>query len=263
MRWLECPRKAVVFDCAGTLVDDGSQSPVEALRRVFSEVGLDVTEDQLRQPMGSAKRHHIATLLAQPLLREQWLSRWSTAPDDDAIDRLHQRLETLLVQEAGERSQPLPGILEVLHQLRRWEVPIGITTGYTRATLSAVLAKATGYGLFVDATVTSDEVPQGRPAPWMLFRVMEALGAYPPRHVIKVGDTPLDMAEARNAGAWAVGVLLGGNELGMPSATWKALPLETRAAEIQRARQGLYGAGAHMVLDEIAQLPSWLEQLTV
>jgi phosphoglycolate phosphatase-like HAD superfamily hydrolase len=62
----------------------------------------------------------------------------------------------------------------------------------------------------IDASICSDEVPLGRPAPFMIFRAMEATGVTDVRCVIKVGDTALDLLAGRNAGVrGVVGVLSG------------------------------------------------------
>lgn len=51
---------------------------------------------------------------------------------------------------------------------------------------------------------------RGRPAPYMIFYAMEKLDIQSVHEVIKIGDTPADMLEGRNAGCrGVVGVLSG------------------------------------------------------
>lgn len=54
-------------------------------------------------------------------------------------------------------------------------------------------------------------VETGRPRPWMVMQVMKALDIFPPASVVKVGVTPKDITESKNAGAWTVGVYHTGN----------------------------------------------------
>lgn len=62
----------------------------------------------------------------------------------------------------------------------------------------------------VDAVICGDDVPQGRPAPYMIFRCMEATGALSVGRVANVGDTVLDLRAGYNAGVRLnVGVLTG------------------------------------------------------
>jgi phosphonatase-like hydrolase len=60
------------------------------------------------------------------------------------------------------------------------------------------------------AMVASDDVTVGRPAPYMLFHAMETAGVKNIAEVMAVGDTPLDLQAASNAGVRGmVGVLSG------------------------------------------------------
>ena len=60
------------------------------------------------------------------------------------------------------------------------------------------------------AKISSSDVPQGRPAPFMIFRAMEAAGVPDVRQVINIGDTSLDLQAGTNAGVrGVVGVLTG------------------------------------------------------
>jgi len=62
----------------------------------------------------------------------------------------------------------------------------------------------------VDAIVCGDDVPQGRPAPYLIFRCMEATGAVSVGRVANVGDTALDLRAGHNARVrFNVGVLSG------------------------------------------------------
>ena len=66
-----------------------------------------------------------------------------------------------------------------------------------------------------DLWVCPDQAGGGRPAPWMIFHAAKQLDVYPLSTIVKVGDTPADVAEARSAGAWAVSVVRSGNEVGL------------------------------------------------
>ena len=52
----------------------------------------------------------------------------------------------------------------------------------------------------------------------MMYANAVQLGVYPPEAVVKIGDTLPDIDEGLNAGAWAVGVTLTGNEIGLTEA---------------------------------------------
>ena len=65
-------------------------------------------------------------------------------------------------------------------------------------------------GRLIDMAITSSEVPRGRPAPYMIFQIMEHLEILDVHQVMKVGDSPADLEEGFNAGCGeVVGVLSG------------------------------------------------------
>ncbi len=64
----------------------------------------------------------------------------------------------------------------------------------------------------VDISVDVEHIPGeiGRPAPFMIFYAMTRLDVQSVHEVIKIGDTPADMLEGRNAGCrGVVGVMSG------------------------------------------------------
>jgi len=71
---------------------------------------------------------------------------------------------------------------------------------------------------------------------------------------IKVDDTTVGVAEGLNAGAWAVGVAVSGNCFGLSLVDAEAMGREDFARRRARAYDVLYGAGAHYVVDSVADL---------
>ena len=63
------------------------------------------------------------------------------------------------------------------------------------------------------------------------------------------------------AGMWTVGLAASGNEVGVDYAQWQALDPLAREQRLQGARQRLYQAGAHYVLDSLAELPALLGEI--
>ena len=65
----------------------------------------------------------------------------------------------------------------------------------------------------MDAVVCGDDVAEGRPAPYMIFRAMELTRTASVHHVANVGDTTLDLLAGHHAGVrWNIGVLSGAHD---------------------------------------------------
>jgi phosphonoacetaldehyde hydrolase len=211
--------------------------------------------------MGMGKRDHIAALLRDEDLREAWVVTHGALPDDDATDRLYAVFASLLAEAVARHARVIPGAVPVVARLRADGLRIGSTTGYSRSVAEVVARAAAAQDLDVDALVATDDVSAGRPAPWMVFRALEALTVYPPAVAVKIGDTGVDMEEGRNAGTWCVGVSETGNELGLDeSALNELLPEQRRALSAAAARR-LMAAGAHEVVPSVAVLPEALARI--
>ena len=86
---------------------------------------------------------------------------------------------------------------------------LATTTGFDRPLTTAILARL-GWPHYFAASITSDDVSEGRPAPYMLFRAMEAARINETQVVMAVGDTPLDLQAANNGSMGAaIGVYSG------------------------------------------------------
>lgn len=246
--------QAVLFDWAGTTVDYGSRAPVRVFLEIFHRIGIEITEAEARGPMGQAKREHIASVLALPRITELWKTRFGSAPSSADVDRLYADFLPLQLSVLSQGSDVLPGITKMVNELRRRGIKIGSSTGYTRALMEAVIPKAREQGFEPDVTICSDEVPEGRPMPWMNFRACEALKVYPPTAVIVVDDTPIGIQAARRAGMWAVGVTMTGNGLGLSQKEAESLSTQELDQRLATIEQQYLQAGAHYVLRSAADL---------
>jgi phosphonoacetaldehyde hydrolase len=253
--------RLVVFDWAGTTVDFGSLAPIVPVRQAFAARGVAVSVAEARAPMGLPKKDHLRELLRQPAVAARWQEAQGRPWTGADVEALYQDFIPLQMAALEQHSGLVPGLLECVAHLRQRGVKIAATTGYFRAAAAAVTAAAARQGYEPDAALCPDDVPAGRPAPWMIFRHMERLGAYPPSAVVKVGDTPVDMAEGRNAGAWAVGVTASGSLVGCSAEEWSALPGPERLTRCDSARRALLAAGAHAVLGSLEGLPALIDDL--
>lgn len=74
--------KTVIFDWAGTTVDFGCMAPVHAFRNAFLEKGIQLTDKEIREPMGKLKWDHIQQLLSLPSVKKQWIAIYGQLPQE-------------------------------------------------------------------------------------------------------------------------------------------------------------------------------------
>jgi len=249
----------VVFDWAGTMVDFGSRAPVLALMEAFAALGVTVSEAEARKDMGRAKADHVRALFAQVEVAKAWRTAQGEAPDAAAVDVVMAALDGPMVRMAQDTATLIPGAADTVAWLREEGLKIGSCTGYTRAMMQAVLARAAQQGYAPDTVICAHETPQGRPSPQMIYKACLDLDVWPLSRVVKVDDAEVGMAEGRNAGCFTVGVAASGNMVGLSEQAFAALPSGERAAMLAAASERLSAAGADLVIETVADLVPALE----
>jgi phosphonoacetaldehyde hydrolase len=253
--------EAVIFDWAGTTVDFGCMSPLAPFLEVFRRRGVPLSAAVARGPMGMHKRDHLAALSALPEVRAAF-ERANGRPLGPAdVDAMFAEFVPLQLAILHDFAAPIPGCLDTVAWLRARGVRIGSTTGYTRAMMDVLAPEAARRGFSPDLIVTADEVRRGRPYPDMALRNAVDLGASSVAACVKVDDTVAGIEEGLRAGMWTVGVVLTGNEIGLAEADLAALDPRERARRRAEGEAHLRAAGAHEVIDGVADLPGAILRL--
>ena len=159
--------------------------------------------------MGADKHQAIAHLLTAAAGAGK-----APCADAELIERVYQNFRRLLSAAYADRPPtPIDGVPQALARLRAHGVGIALTTGFTREITTPLLHSVGWDDGVVDTVITVDDVPAGRPAPYLVFRAMERLGIHQMARVLVAGDTTRDLEAGTNAGAgFVVGVLTGGQD---------------------------------------------------
>ena len=246
--------RAVIFDISGTTLDYGSRGPVVAFVELFARHGVTVTEAEARKPMGTHKKDHIWTMLTEPSISERW-EKANGAPATRAhLDKLYEEFTPLQMEVLTRHCDVIPGVPDVVKQLRCRGIKIANTTGFDTGMMGDLIRLAGEGGYTPDLWVCPDQVGKGRPAPWMAHYAARQLNVYPMSTFVKVGDTLADIEEAHAAGMWAVSVLRHGNEVGLSKEAVEKLSAPELEAAIGGARARLAAKGPHYIIDGTADL---------
>ena len=180
--------RLVVLDIGGTLIPDHGEVP-EAMRSAFLRRGIDVSFAEIGDWRGASKRgmiRHFVELRTKP------------DADRDALTEAIYRDFSEKADAAYRTVRPIPGAEEAIVEMRSRGLLLATTTGFGRD-LNRTIFQRLGWGEQFVASVNSDDVVDGRPAPFMIFHAMEAAHVESVAEVIAVGDTPLDLQAANNA----------------------------------------------------------------
>ena len=184
----------VVFDWDGTLFDSTALI-VHSIQAACRDLGLPVPDDEraswvIGLSLRAAMQHAVPTITQEQI--PQMVDRY----------RFHYL--------ARQHDLTLfPGVLEMLHALKRRHHWLAVATGKSRVGLDEALHSVALKGLF-DGTRTADET-RSKPDPQMLNELMRQFGVDPDR-TLMIGDTTHDLQLAANAGTPSLAVSYGAHE---------------------------------------------------
>ena len=175
---------AALFDWDGTLVDT---IPMIYRANVIAlgEFGISMSREWYREHYSPDWRRSYTKLGIPEDLWDAVGDRWAD-------------------EMAAGRPRALPWARPALRRLRRSGVRLGLVTASTRRVVEPNLVRLNLAGVF-DAIRYADDVERSKPHPDALIEALEELGLRAERTVY-VGDTLVDLAMARAAGAPFVAV---------------------------------------------------------
>lgn len=194
----------VVFDMAGTVIQDKNEVEM-CFQQAADQTGLMTSPERIVSMMGWSKR-----LVFETLWKEQ-LKEGEKIEIEEKIEKSYALFKEIL--ENHYRSNPVLPVEHCVHvfqKLKEAGVKIALTTGFYREVTNIILERL-GWNLglnkdyvqenggIIDCSVTSDQVSNGRPSPYMIYRAMELTGTTNIKHVAKLGDTPSDLSAGKNA----------------------------------------------------------------
>ena len=195
--------KLVIFDIAGTVIEDAGQVPA-AFTAALGNHGIEATSDSIREVRGASKREVIQRFVE----RQTGIKNAEVKVRTEEIYNSFRSTLLGLYEQDGVRE--ISGAAETFSWLRHRGVRVALNTGFDRMITELLLDSMHWDGDLVNAVVCGDDVTQGRPAPYLIFRAVEMTGVTSVHQVTNVGDTVLDLQAGQNAGVrYNIGVLSG------------------------------------------------------
>jgi phosphonatase-like hydrolase len=194
--------RLVIFDIGGTIIEDNGEV-IASFSAALAANGLTATDAELKELKGSSKRDVI-----KKFVERQW--GFEEAKNEERIRKAYGDFKAALESKFSNGGvKPVAGARATFAWLKANNIVCATTTGFYRSVTEIVLSSA-GWRETFAANICSDDVKDGRPAPFMIFRAMEAARIGDVREVLNVGDTPLDLQAGSRAGVLGViGVLTG------------------------------------------------------
>jgi phosphonatase-like hydrolase len=216
--------KMVVFDMAGTVVDEGNVV-YKTVQKALEQGGVRVTLEQvLADGAGKEKSKAISDIA----------TKYDPSVDENAVESMYHNFVVMLDHAYEEMNvAAIEGAEEIFRELKKMGVIRILNTGYSKKTAMQLVSKL-GWekNRDYDDIVTASDVPKTRPFPDMIFMAMELMGINDASTVAKIGDSAIDVEEGKNA---ACGLTVG---------------ITTGA----HTRQQLAAAGPDHIIDKLSDL---------
>jgi len=186
--------QTVIFDIDGTLVDSVDLHAL-AWQEAFRHFGHDVAFETARSQIGKGGDKLIPTFLDEAAQKDhgEALEHWRS-------EHFHQHYLPLV--------RPFSAVPDLLRRLRDRGLKIAVASSAKRRELGTYLDLAAITDL-VDATTSSEDAEQSKPAPDVFSVALGKLGIEA-GSAVAVGDSPYDAEAAGQIGIRTVGVLCGG-----------------------------------------------------
>ena len=180
---------AVIFDLDGTLVDTLPDLH-HAINLVLKEEGLKtLAREETRLMIGGGARNLIELAFAK---REK-------NADPRRIDAGFDRFLKYYGAEPTARSSTFPGVLNVLENLQKKGIAMGVCTNKPQEMAEQVLEGLKISHFFGEAIIGGDTLSICKPNANHLLSVIGKTGRAP-KDSLMVGDSETDVSAARNAG---------------------------------------------------------------
>lgn len=188
--------EAAIFDLDGTLVnslDDLANNANDTLHAY----GFPVHEvEAYRYFVGNGSRKLIERILPE-----------KHATDMAFVEQFMSEYKDCYARNLLQKTKPYDGIMEMLEELRRRGIPMAVCTNKHQSAAEMIVKTLFPHGIFQEIIGDQEGLPR-KPDPQKVLRIMRDFGVTG-EQTAYFGDTDVDMDTARNAGAFAVGVLWG------------------------------------------------------
>ncbi len=181
----------VVFDCDGVVVDSEPAS-LEAFRRTYQEVEIELSQDDLESVIGRTAEASVSLM---------WERHGYFMEIKDYLERKQHHYE-IVAKEKGILA--LPGVVDLINELENSQVRFALASSNRPEAIETSLREAHLQDRF-SIIISGADVSWGKPDPEIFLLAAEQL-SLPPERCIAIEDSSSGVEAACRAGMTCIGV---------------------------------------------------------
>jgi HAD superfamily hydrolase (TIGR01509 family) len=182
--------EAVIFDMDGVLIDS-EPIHIEIEKKLFNNLGIDVSENVHRSFMGASNEFMYADLRSRFGLPESV----SELMERDELFRTDyfNRLDTIPLND---------GLISLLDELKSAGIKLAVATS-SSPDIANILLSRCGINHYFDAIVATSEAGKSKPSPEVYLLAAKKIGVSPADCIV-FEDSPNGLSAAKNAGMYCI-----------------------------------------------------------
>ncbi|GAB1452145.1 HAD family hydrolase [Draconibacterium sp.] len=177
--------KAVIFDMDGVLVDS-EPFHIQNEKLMFKKMGLDISDEEHVGYMGTA-----TDVMWTQIINDKNLDLDVAETTALAIS------ESILFLRSLPKIDPMPGLLDLLDNLKEKQIPIAVASSSDPETIEILLTKS-GLKKYFEYAVSSVEAGKSKPEPDVFLYAAKLL-AISPEHCLVIEDSKNGVRAAKAA----------------------------------------------------------------
>ena len=182
--------QAVIWDLDGVILDSAEEHRL-AWHRMAQEASLPFTDEQFWATFGMRNDRIFALL-------------WKELPPE-RVPELADRKEAYYREIIREKAAPLPGAIELLSELRAAGYPQALASSTPLPNIE-VISEVLGLHKYLDAFISGESVPHGKPAPDVFLKAAATL-SIAPAHCLVIEDAVAGIQAAHAGGMKCIAVM--------------------------------------------------------
>lgn len=183
--------KGLIFDFDGTILET-EMPEYESWRKIYSNYGEQLSIETFSKCLGASYREfdlvaNLENILGRPLNREEMLAEQEKL----ALEKIYS-------------IPPMPGVLDMLNQAKKYELKVGLASSSPRKWVEGHLSRLNLLSYF-DCIYTMDDVDKVKPDPQLFIRTLKHLNLHPDEAIV-LEDSPNGVIAAQAAGCFCIAI---------------------------------------------------------